>query len=155
MIYQLQFYQRHPPETNHNKVVFYQLLHKIRIPFWFLFKTVFWLTVSLVDGLGYLFLCPYAKIHFPQHVRHCVMMCIVKSFSRNYSVLWPLLWYSDSFIVRLRFLFQMSVFHNTFHWSHLQDKIKKTYLAQFWPKSRNNLHDISLLKTAGCFLLQV
>lgn len=70
---------------------------------------------------NYLFLCSDAEIQPPQHVRQCVMMGIVKSLKRNYTVLWPTLWDSDCLSVGLGFLFQIGVLDDALHRSHLED----------------------------------
>lgn len=52
------------------------------------------------------------------------MMRIVKALKRNYSVLWPTLWYSDCFSMGLGFLFQIGVLDDALHRSHLKDNDK-------------------------------
>ena len=71
---------------------------------------------------NYLFLCSDAEIQPLQHVRQCAMMRIVKTLKRNYSVLWPTLWESDSLSMGLGFLFQVGVLDDALHRSHLKDK---------------------------------
>ena len=59
-------------------------------------------------------------------MRHCVMMSVVKAFKCNDSVLRPTIWYWNSFVVRLGFLFQPGVFYNTLHRGHLKDNRKQS-----------------------------
>lgn len=63
----------------------------------------------------YLFLCPDAQVQSLQDVWHCVMMFIVETLKCNNPVLWPILWYRNSVIMGLGFLFQIGVFYNTLH----------------------------------------
>lgn len=70
---------------------------------------------------SYLFLCFDAEIQPLQHVRQCVMVCIVKTLKCNYTVLWPTLWDSYCLSMGLRFLFQIGVLDNALHRGHLKD----------------------------------